>query len=109
MEVEGAGGAETIWGKKKHEDVPEKDADLDEDKSKETEQEVKGEGESSKSRSFRGKMRGLSPHHLPLKDRMRDKNNFLYRLALTGSTSRGDHSIVKLNIMHVRPKQIYFW
>ena len=58
---------------KRQEDVPEKDADLDEDKSNETEQEVKVEGESSKSLSFRERMRGLSPHHRPLKDRMRDK------------------------------------
>ena len=56
-----------------HEDVPEKDTDLDKDKSNETEKEVKVEGESSKSLSFRERMRGLSPHYLPLKDRMRDK------------------------------------
>src|SRR6202022_2803281 len=59
--------------KKKQEDVPEKDADLDEDKLNETEQEVKVEGESLKSLSFRERMRGMSPHHRPLKDRMRDK------------------------------------
>jgi hypothetical protein len=53
--------------------VPENDVDLDEDKSNETEQEVKVEGESSKSLSFRERMRGLSPHRRPLKDRMRDK------------------------------------
>ena len=53
--------------------MPEKDANLNEDKSNETDQEVKVEGESSKSLSFRQMMRGLSPHHLPLKDRMRVK------------------------------------
>jgi hypothetical protein len=55
--------------KKEEEDVPEKDANLDEDKSNETEEEVKVEGESSKSISFREWMRGMTPHHLPLKDR----------------------------------------
>jgi hypothetical protein len=53
--------------------MPEKDDNLDEDKTNETEQEVKEEGESSKSLSFRKRMRGMSPHHLPLKDRKRDK------------------------------------
>ena len=56
-----------------HAYVPENDPDLDEDKSKETQQEVKVEGKSSKSLSFRKRMRGLSPHRRPLKDRMRDK------------------------------------
>jgi hypothetical protein len=55
------------------EDMPEIDADLDEDKSNETEEEVKVEGESSKSISFRERMRALPLHHLPLKDRKRDK------------------------------------
>ena len=59
--------------KKKHEDVSEKNTDLGEEKPKETKQEVKMVGESSKSRSFCERMRGLSPHHLPLKDQMRDK------------------------------------
>ena len=58
---------------KRYKDVPDKDADLDEEKPKETEQEVKVVGESLKSRSFRERMRGLSPHHLPLKDQMRNK------------------------------------
>ena len=53
--------------------MSEKDVDLDEDKSNETEQEVKVEGESSKSLSFRQRMRALSPHHLPLKDRIKDE------------------------------------
>ena len=53
--------------------MPEKDADLDEDKSNETEEEVNVIGESSKSLSFRDRMRGMTPHHLPLKERMRDK------------------------------------
>jgi hypothetical protein len=53
--------------------VPEKDVDLDEDNSNETEEEVKVDGESSKSISFRERMRALPPHHLPLKDRKKDK------------------------------------
>jgi len=53
--------------------VPEKDVDLDEDKSIKTEQEMKVVGESSKSLLFCERMRGLSPHRHPLKDRMRDK------------------------------------
>ena len=56
------------YEKKKHEGVPEKDVDLDEDKSNEMEEEVKVEGESSKSLSFRERMRGMTPHHLLLKD-----------------------------------------
>jgi hypothetical protein len=59
--------------KKKEEDVPKKDADLEEDKSNETEEDVKVKRESSKSLSFRERMRGMMPHHLPLKDRKRDK------------------------------------
>ena len=55
--------------------MPKKDFDLDENKSNETEQEVKEEGESSKSLSFRKRMRGLSPHRRPLKNKMRDKTN----------------------------------
>ena len=35
--------------------------------------EVKVAGESSKTLSFRKKMRGLSPHRLPLKERMKDQ------------------------------------
>ena len=58
---------------KRQEDVPEKDVDLDEDKSHETEKEVKEGGESSKSLSLRQRMRALPPHHLSLKDRIRDK------------------------------------
>jgi hypothetical protein len=46
---------------------------LNEDKSIDTEQEVKVVGESSRSLSFRERMKGLSPHRRPLKDRMRDK------------------------------------
>jgi hypothetical protein len=52
--------------------VPKKDVDLDENKSNETEHEVKVEGESSKSLSIRERMIGMSLHHRPLKDRMRD-------------------------------------
>ena len=43
--------------------------DLNEDKSINTEQEIKVVGESSRSLSFRDRMRGLSPHRRPLKDR----------------------------------------
>jgi hypothetical protein len=53
--------------------VSEPDIDLNEKKSNNTAQEVKVEGESSKSLSFRERMRGMTPHHLPLKDRKRDK------------------------------------
>jgi hypothetical protein len=54
--------------------VPENDTNVDEDKSNETEEEeVKVVGESSKSLSFRERMRALQPHHLPLKDRKKDK------------------------------------
>ena len=48
-------------------------ADLNEDKSIDTEQNVKVVGEFSRSLSFRKRMKGLSPHRRPLKDRMRDK------------------------------------
>ena len=54
------------------EEGPEQDAVVDENNSKETEQEVKVEGESSKIRSLREMIRAL-PHHLPLKDRIKDK------------------------------------
>ena len=54
-------------------DVQEKDADVNEDKTTNGEDEVKVVGESSRSLSFRERMRGLSPHRRPLKDRMRDK------------------------------------
>ena len=49
------------------------DVDLNEEKSKNGEKEVKVVGKSSRSLSFREKMRGISPHSRPLKDRMRDK------------------------------------
>jgi hypothetical protein len=58
---------------KKQEDVSKKDANLDEDKSNETKQEVKVVDKSSKSLLFCKRMRGLLPHHCPLKDRMKDK------------------------------------
>ena len=67
--------------KNRPKDVPEKDVDLNEDKSNETEHEVKVEGEFLKSLSFRQRMRVLPPHHLPMKDQMKDKTisymNFL--------------------------------
>jgi hypothetical protein len=54
--------------------VPENDVELDEDKSNETEEEkVKVVRESSNSLSFHERMRALPPHHLPLKDRKKDK------------------------------------
>ena len=52
--------------------MPKNDVDLNEDKSIETE-EVKVVGKSSKSLSFCERMKGLLPHHRPLKDQMRDK------------------------------------
>jgi hypothetical protein len=58
---------------------------LDEDKSNETEEEeVKVVRESSKSLSFRERMRALPPHHLPLKDRKRDKIVFYIDLLRPG-------------------------
>jgi hypothetical protein len=66
------------------EDVHEKDADLDEDKSNETEEEVKVEGKSSKSISFHEQMKALPPHHLPLKDRKRDKTVSYMNLLRSG-------------------------
>jgi hypothetical protein len=69
---------------KRQEDVPEKDAHLNEDKSNETKQKVKVEGESLKSLSLKKKMRGLSPHRRPLKDRMRDKTIFYMDLLRPG-------------------------
>jgi hypothetical protein len=53
--------------------VLENDSDMNEDKSIKTEEEVKVVGESLKSLSFHERMRGLSLHRRPLKDRMRDK------------------------------------
>jgi hypothetical protein len=49
------------------------DIDLNEDKTTNGKDEVKIVGESSRSLSFREKMRRLSPHCRPLKDRMKDK------------------------------------
>ena len=54
-------------------DVPDQDADLDEDNSKKMEHEVKVEGESLKYLSWRQKIRALPPHHLPLKERIKNK------------------------------------
>ena len=48
-------------------------ADLNEDKSINTKQEVKVVGKSSRSLSFCERMKGLSLHRRPLKDRMKDK------------------------------------
>ena len=56
----------------KHVDVIE-DADLNEAKSKDNEKEVKNVGVSSRFLLFRERMRGLSLHRCPPKDRMRDK------------------------------------
>ena len=61
------------YEKKEHaKDVSEQDTDLEEDNSNETKPEVKMEGECSKTLSLRQRMRAL-PHHLPLKDRIKDK------------------------------------
>ena len=53
--------------------VPKRDVNVNEDKTTEMKEKVKVVGESSRSLSFRERMRGLSPHRRPLKDRMRDK------------------------------------
>ena len=53
--------------------MPEQDVNLDEDNSKKTELEVKMKDESSKSLSWQQMMRTLPPHHVPLKDRFKDK------------------------------------
>ena len=55
------------------EDILRKPGDVDvEDNSFDIE-EIKVAGESSKTLSFHKKMRGLSPHRLPLKERMKDR------------------------------------
>jgi hypothetical protein len=71
--------------KKRRADVLDKDAtrcmnseaddaiDLNEKKSNDRQKEVKVVGESSRSFSFRERMKGLSLHRRPLKERMRDK------------------------------------
>jgi hypothetical protein len=51
-----------IW--LKPEDVDDNSIDIEE---------IKVAGESSKTLSFRKKMRGLSPHRLPLKERKKDR------------------------------------
>jgi hypothetical protein len=53
--------------------VLENDVDLNEDKTTNMKNEVKVVGESSRSLLFRERLRGLLPHHCPLKDQMRDK------------------------------------
>ncbi len=75
---------------KRQEDVPEKDADLDEANSNETEQDVKVEDASLESLSLRQRMRALPPHHLPLKERMRDKT-ISYRNLLQSSPLPRNH------------------
>ena len=65
--------------------------DLNEDKAIDIEQEVKMIGECSRSLSFCDRMRGLSPHHHPLKDRMRDKTvSYVDLLRLGPPPSRTD-------------------
>ena len=62
-----------------HFDVLEKDAGVNEvavvneENTTNMDDEVTEVGESSKSMSFRQRMRGSEPHHLPLKDRLKDK------------------------------------
>lgn len=46
---------------------------LNEDKSINTEEGVKVVGKYLRSLSFREKMKGLLPHHRPLKEQMKDK------------------------------------
>ena len=66
-------------------------ANLNEDKAIDTEQEVKMGGECSRSLSFPDRMRGLSPHRRPLKDRMRDKTvSYVDLLRLGPPPSRRD-------------------
>ena len=89
MEVEGAGGVERYAkNDKRQADVLEKDAtrsmngeaddaiDLNKNKSIDTEEEVKVVGKSLRSLSSRERMKRLSPHRHPLKDRMNDKTIF---------------------------------
>ena len=47
--------------------------DLNVDNPTNTKHGIKVVGESSRPLSFRERMKSLSPHHLPLKERMRDK------------------------------------
>ena len=49
------------------------DISVNEEKKINRDDDINELGESLKSLSFRERMRGLSPHHLPLKDRLRDK------------------------------------
>ena len=49
------------------------DAVVNKEKTTNRDNEVIEVGESSKSLSFCETMKGLSPHHLPLKDRLKDK------------------------------------
>jgi hypothetical protein len=80
MEVEDTRGTKIIRkNETRRADVLEKDADVNEDadlnkdKTTNKKDEVKVVGESSRSLSFRKRIRGLSPHRRPLKDRMRNK------------------------------------
>ena len=104
MEVEGAGGAETICkNDKRRADVLKKDAtmcmngeanhavDLNEDKLIESKKEVKMVGKTSRSLLFRKRMKRLSPHCRPLKDRMKDKMvSYIDLLRLGPPPSRTD-------------------
>ena len=56
-----------------HLDVQEKDVGVNEEKTINRDDDLNELGKSSKSLSFREKMRGLSPHHFSLKDRLKDK------------------------------------
>ena len=54
-------------------DIPWKINDVDSDNNSKHVEEVNIAVESSKTLSFREKMRRLSPHRLPLKERMKDR------------------------------------
>ena len=67
--------------------------DLNEDKSIDTEEEVKVVGKSFRNFSFCERMKILSLHRYPLKDRMEDKNVFyadLLRLGLPPSRTNDE-------------------
>ena len=69
---------------KRRADVLEKDDDLNEEKSKDMDKDVKVVGKSSRSLLFHKRMRRLSPHCRPLKNRMRDKTVFYVDLLRPG-------------------------
>ena len=72
------------------------DIDLNEEKSKDKEKAVKVVGKSLMSLSFCERMRGLSWHRHPLKDRMRDKMVSCIDLLQPGPPSRRDDDTSRL-------------